>query len=355
MQRTLLQPGVGLKPTKLAAGGRAAACAPRPFTPGRSYLRSQDSRGDQRSVAARSQPENQFDVDTGSAEQLPVELGPRLDDMLPDSLADAVSQAADATAAAINGGINRCQVEIHLPEFWDPISGPIFPNRGDQERFWRMTRRFVEALAAQTGSTSVKAVYPDAGVAAMLTSQWNDKTFAVDSLNARRPVTSEDELVVICCPDPFAAEECQRTVRQVAEQDAKAGVMERPVVLFNQRMSSGDVGIGLNARRLRENFLKRFNVTYSLRPVGDVGTVFRRYPGLWMVFVEEADLPGRYRMVKEQPNRPAGEALDEIIMQALDPAAAAAAADGQPQQKGLLESIGSTMAGMQRFMRSLSQ
>jgi hypothetical protein len=56
---------------------------------------------------------------------------------------------------------------------------------------------------------------------------------------------------------------------------------------------SGDVGIGLNARRLRENFLKRFNVTYSLRPVGEVGTVFRRYPGLWMVFVEEPELPGR--------------------------------------------------------------
>jgi hypothetical protein len=40
------------------------------------------------------------------------------------------------------------QVEILLPEFWDPISGPIFPNRGDQERFWRITRRFVELLGA---------------------------------------------------------------------------------------------------------------------------------------------------------------------------------------------------------------
>jgi hypothetical protein len=59
-------------------------------------------------------------------------------------------------------------------------------------------------------------------------------------------------------------------------------------------------------------------------------------------------------MVKEQPNRPSGEALDEIIMQALDPSAAAAA-DGQPQQKGLLGTLGSTMVSMQRFMRSLSQ
>lgn len=32
-----------------------------------------------------------------------------------------VMQAAEATAKAINGGIPRCQVEILLPEFWDPI------------------------------------------------------------------------------------------------------------------------------------------------------------------------------------------------------------------------------------------
>lgn len=50
------------------------------------------------------------------------------------------------------------QVEILLPEFWDPISGPIFPNKGDQERFWRMTRRFVEALQQATGGGKVKAV-----------------------------------------------------------------------------------------------------------------------------------------------------------------------------------------------------
>lgn len=56
---------------------------------------------------------------------------------------------------------------------------------------------------------------------------------------------------------------------------------------------SGDVGIGLNARRLRESFTNRFNITYSLRPVGEVGTVFRRYPELWKVFVEEPELPGR--------------------------------------------------------------
>lgn len=60
--------------------------------------------------------------------------------------------------------------------------------------------------------------------------------------------------------------------------------------------------------------------------------------------------------MKEQPNRPAGEALDYIIMQALDPAGAAAAANGdKAPNRSLLDTLGSTVASMQRFMRSLSQ
>ena len=59
-------------------------------------------------------------------------------------------------------------------------------------------------------------------------------------------------------------------------------------------LCSGDVGIGLNARRLRQSFTNRFNITYSLRPVGELGTVYRRYPEQWKVFVEEPELPGRW-------------------------------------------------------------
>ncbi|GIL48885.1 hypothetical protein Vafri_5306, partial [Volvox africanus] len=126
-------------------------------------------------------------------------------------------------------------------------------------------------------------VYPDAGVAAMLSHQWQDRAFNIASLNDRRPVDSDDELVVIACVDPPGAEDCIRVVRQIREQDEQAGVLDRPIVLFNQRMSSGDVGLGLNARRIRNEFLKNFAVTYSLRPIGDIGTVFRRYPGQWKV------------------------------------------------------------------------
>jgi hypothetical protein len=272
-----------------------------------------------------------------------------------------------------------------LTSFWDPISGPQFPNRGDQERFWRMTRLFVEALAekvaeapggggsdelrqalaesaAETPSSSdaaaspasvVKAIYPDAGVAAMLSNQWPDRTFAISSLNSRRPVAADDALIVVACPDPPGADDCLRAVRLASEQDEQAGVPERPVVLFNQRLSSGDVGLGLNARRLRSNFLARFATTYSLRPIGDVGSVFRRYPEQWKVFVEEPGMPGRYFVAATTPSRPAGDALDAIVQRALG-GDADGGGGGEGGAAGLAGNIARTMASVQRFMRSLS-
>jgi hypothetical protein len=107
-----------------------------------------------------AQEDSQFDVDVARPQKTAEDesLGPRADDCLPDSLAGAVLDAAAATANAVMRGNTRCQVELLLPEFWDPISGPIFPNRGDQERFWKMTRRFIEQLAENSGATNIKAV-----------------------------------------------------------------------------------------------------------------------------------------------------------------------------------------------------
>ncbi len=50
------------------------------------------------------------------------------------------------------------QVEVLLQEFWDPSSGPVFAEEGDQQRFWKLTRRFIESLAAGGNYTKVKAV-----------------------------------------------------------------------------------------------------------------------------------------------------------------------------------------------------
>lgn len=70
---------------------------------------------------------------------------------------------------------------------------------------------------------------------------------------------------------------------------------------------SGDAGVGLNVRRLTKQFTSTFTTSYSLRPVGDVGSVYRRYPGQWQVFVEDPSMePGRYLLAAERPSRPAG-------------------------------------------------
>ena len=42
-------------------------------------------------------------------------------------------------------------------------------------------------------------------------------------------------------------------------------------------------GVGLNVRRMMLDFVSSFTVAYSLRPIGDIGTVYRRYPSQWKV------------------------------------------------------------------------
>lgn len=72
-------------------------------------------------------------------------------------------------------------------------------------------------------------------------------------------------------------------------------------------MRSGDVGVGLNVRRLTKQFLSTFTTSYSLRPIADLGSVYRRYPGMWQVFLEDPKSePGRYYLAAERASRPAG-------------------------------------------------
>ncbi|KAK9836144.1 hypothetical protein WJX81_004435 [Elliptochloris bilobata] len=278
-------------------------------------------------------------------------MEPRDDDVLPDSLGDALSKASAATCAAIaKGGVTRCLVEILLPAFWDPASGAVFSEEGDQQRFWKLTRRFIEDLAqAYPGDAPrVRALYPDIGVASMLKNQWQDDVgFQIAAVNDREPVAEDDDLVVLAAPDPQSLDKVMQVVRTLENQ--------RPVVLFNPRLASGDVGIGLNVRRMRDKFLGSFTTTYSLRPVGDdLGSVFRQWPELWKVFVADADAPGRFRLAAERGSRPAGDALDAILNEAMGGDASGGGGEGG-EGPGLLAQVRGTVASLQRFMRSLSQ
>lgn len=287
-------------------------------------------------------PEGQPAAQQGSAA-----LGPRDDDVLPDSLTGALEDASRATVEALERGVDRCVVEVLLPELWDPLSGPVYAEEGDQQRFWKLTRRFLENLAAAQPGKRIRAVYPDVGVAAMLKNQWTDAPFGFASLNDRRPVAEGDDIVVLAAPDPPGADDAIRISQGLNEGQS--------LVMFNPRLASGDVGVGLSIRRMRESFLSRFTTTYSLRPIQDVGSVFRRYPGMWQVFVQDPEVPGRYKLVAERLSRPGGEALDYILMEALGPPPGAEGGQQGSGGAGFINQLGVTLSGLQRFMRSLSQ
>ena len=202
------------------------------------------------------------------------------DDALPDSLYDAVVQAASCSAAAVSAGERNLLVELNVPELFDTTSGNIMAQPGDQQRAWELCREFVEQLRAALDlppSSPARALFPDAGAAAMLASRWAGRGFEVGSLRgasrtagiggtatsaAGAAHSPGDGLLVVCCPDPQGAEAARAAARAAAED----GV---PVVLLNPRLASGDAGIGLSARRLKDEFLGKLTVAYSLRPVGD--------------------------------------------------------------------------------------
>jgi hypothetical protein len=253
---------------------------------------------------------------------------------------DSLRQAAEATNDAVLKGNPRCSVEILLPEFWDPMSGAVFSEEGDQMRFWKLCRKFSDDVIALSSASKVTVIYPDIGVASYLKNAWTDANFGIASLNDRNPLAGDEELVIFAAPDPRGAEDCVRVAGMVS--------MDVPVVLFNARLVSGDVGIGLNMRRMRQRFQAQFVTTYSIRPIGDIGTIFRRWPAQWKVFLQDEVHPNRYALVAERSMRPAGDELDRILMEAENK-------DGEDGGSAFLQSLTGSMSSVQRFMSRLSR
>eukprot|EP00983_Pelagomonas_calceolata_P039250 1137096-Pelagomonas_calceolata.AAC.2 len=194
----------------------------------------------------------------------------------------------------------------------------------------------------------------------------------------------------------------------ISNKEQEEGLPEKPIVLFNQRLASGDVGLGLNVRRMRNFVLKDFAITYSLRPIGfgEIGTVYRRYPGMWQetqivelealtarqglgqfkqqgrrqhqqyleyiplcisvlqkkplslsdgVFLQDPELPGRYRLVAEKPSRPEGEYLDYLVQQAMGTMEEEGKEGQQGGAGGIFGQLQRTVNSLNYFMKSLSK
>ncbi|MFQ6635179.1 hypothetical protein Gotur_011002 [Gossypium turneri] len=241
------------------------------------------------------------------------------DSCLPSDLEGAVRQSGEASALFVSSGGMRAIVELLIPQL------QFLDDEGAQAELWELSRLFLDTLMQGTGCQKVKAIFPDAGAAALLKYRWKDAAFGfarfaytnaihacailflcLSSLSDRKPVESQDEIIVMLVPDYQMLERVQRIASELSDDPP------RPLVMWNPRLISEDVGVGVNVRQLRRYFLSSFTTVYSMRPLA-AGAVFRCYPGLWKVFYDDKDRLGRYLLAKELVSRPDVEELEIIF------------------------------------------
>jgi hypothetical protein len=242
---------------------------------------------------------------------------------LPKTLEDAIAQAKEATKAALEDGRTRMQVELIFPEI-------ALQAQSIAEQFLPV----FEELGVQP-----KVLFPDTGSAALARRNWGTIPFKVDDLGTSRTaveekIQPEDEAFLLVAPSAVE-------VAQVEKMSNLAG--DRPFVLLNPQLEDiYVVGIGYTARQVRDRFIKTIESCYYLRPL-DGAAILRAYPSLWQVWLETDD---EYQLIAEEPQRPVGDALDQILAQATG---TDTSSETPPSKKpGFL-------ANLQRFLNALSR
>ncbi len=234
---------------------------------------------------------------------------------LPDSLAAAIAQAQAATQAAIDDGLIRLQVELLFPEL------KVMP----------VAQQFVIPFEAL--SSDLRVIFPDAGNAALARRDWGEKPYPIRGIvDVKANFLPTEKLFIFVEPSSVEVERVEKLC-----QDA----LDRPVVFLNPRLEDvATIGIGYAGRQLRERFLNLFQSSYYIRPL-EGAVVYRCYPSPWQVWVEQ---DGEYQLVAEAPQRPMGEALDQILMRAR----------GEDPTQQVLPKRG-LLSNLQQFLRALSQ
>ncbi|XP_075657665.1 uncharacterized protein LOC142627685 [Castanea sativa] len=255
------------------------------------------------------------------------------DSCLPPDLEGAVRQSSQASGLFLSSGGMRAIVELLIPQL------QFLDDEGAQAELWDLSRIFLDTLIEETGCQRIKAIFPDAGAAALLKYRWKDATFGFASLSDRKPVESEDEIVVMVVPDYQMLEYVERIASDLSDDPP------RPLIMWNPRLISEDVGVGFNVRKLRRYFLRTFTTVYSMRPLPS-GALFRCYPGLWKVFYDDKDRPNRYLLAKELISRPDAEDL-EIIYGDVE--------EKSGQGPSLFDNAVGIFSSLNRFMKAISK
>ncbi|XP_002985127.2 uncharacterized protein LOC9649254 [Selaginella moellendorffii] len=260
------------------------------------------------------------------------------DSVFPADLEGAIEQSAESTSQFLSAGGKRALVELSLMELEN------FDTDGAQQQLWDCSRLFVKSVQKRFQNQKIKAIFPDMGAAAYVKFQWKDETIKYGSLNDRKPVTDDDEIIMLIAPDHQMLDQVQKIAYSLLDDD---DMQEKPLIMWNPQLFSGDVGIGLNVRRVRNEFLRTFTTVYSLKPL-PTGAIFKRYPGLWKIFLDDKQRPGRYLFAREQASKPDAEDLEAILLQGSAPG-------DEPQVPSFLANAMATMSYLGRFMRALSQ
>ncbi|XP_057427354.1 uncharacterized protein LOC130720689 isoform X2 [Lotus japonicus] len=231
------------------------------------------------------------------------------DSCLPPDLEGAVRQSSEAAAIFVTSGGMRAIVELLIPQL------QFLDDEGAQLELWELSKIFLDKLMEETNCRNVKAIFPDAGVAALLKYRWKDALFSFASLSDRKPVASEDEIVVMIVPDYQMLEYVQKIASNLSNDPPT------PLIMWNPRLVSEDVGVGFNVRNLRRYFLR-----------------------LWKVFSDDKDRPNRYLLEKEYTNRPDAEDIEMLF-----------ANEEQKSEEGesLFDKAAGIFSSINRFMKAM--
>jgi hypothetical protein len=246
---------------------------------------------------------------------------------VPQNLEEAIEQAKVATLAALEAGCDRIQVEFVIPEIALQAQS--------------LALQF-SSLFEEYGS-GLRVLFPDTGAAALACRDWGETIFKISDLGSRfipvdNKISEEDTIYLVVCPSSVE-------VNAVEKLCNLAGT--RPVILLIPQLEDVSVvGIGLAARQLRERFVSTLESAYYLRSL-EGAVVLRSFPSLWQVWLEKEE---GYELIAQEPQKPAGEALELLLIKATSGTSdeSGEAPNPKPKKAGLL-------TNMQRFLRALSQ
>ncbi|WP_017296721.1 DUF1995 family protein [Nodosilinea nodulosa] len=236
---------------------------------------------------------------------------------VPASLEEAIFQARGAAQAAIRAGVPRMVVELAYSELKGmPVAQQFYP-------------------ALQELGLVFKIYFPDAGSAALARRDWGNPDFVVRGIGELHSEMEPSDQAYLFV-EPSSIE-----VSQVEEMCAEAG--DKFVIMLNPKLEDvATVGIGYAGRQLRDRFLSTLESVYYLRPL-EGAVLLRCYPHPWQVW---QDTDSGYVLLGEMPQKPSGEAIDQLLLGQVTQA------PGAPVTKGKRSGF---LSELQRFIQALTQ